>query len=63
MRSHAAIEIETENDAFTNGVGFELARILRQLADRVEYVCEETSVPLHDINGNKVGEFNHCPGE
>ena len=39
--------------------GPELARILRQLADRAEGIDPEwgDSAPLYDVNGNKAGSF------
>jgi hypothetical protein len=53
------IEIQMDNSAFDddNGGGFECARILRDLADRIDGgLAEKTRVALMDINGNKVGE-------
>lgn len=50
------ITIKTDNEAF-DGVGkkYEVARILRELADKFEvYGCED--VNLFDWNGNQVGE-------
>jgi len=46
------IKIKTENSAFTNYRGSEVARILRELAERYE----QGGIPdtLYDINGNKV---------
>ena len=55
------ITINTDNDAFQGGNSnyeHETARILRALADRVEYACQGEYFPIRDINGNKVGEFN-----
>ena len=50
------IEIKTGNAAFQNGNrGYEIARILRELADKVEGGAFG-KVVLMDINGNKVGE-------
>lgn len=49
------IMIQTENSAFQDGNRqFELARILRKLADDIENGNKVKS--LMDINGNKVGE-------
>lgn len=47
--------IETENAAFNDAPATELARILRKLADRIEY-SPDPYISLRDINGNKVGE-------
>jgi hypothetical protein len=50
------IEIETDNAAFADHAPSEVARILRALADKLDY-CHRlpAHVPLHDLNGNKVG--------
>jgi hypothetical protein len=49
------ITIETVNAAFEeNGIG-EVARILRKLADDMEY-CESAKMPVFDINGNSCGK-------
>lgn len=45
---------DTEDDNYSNAEG-EVARILRQLADKWEtFGIDDT--PLYDIDGNKVGE-------
>lgn len=50
------IKIDTENDAFGDVPGFELARILRGLADRCEWSpTAYVSMGLRDSNGNTVG--------
>lgn len=51
------LTIKTENEAFSDengGAEFEVARILRDLADKFE----DGKLPgsVRDINGNKVGE-------
>ena len=53
------LTIERGNAAFSEGNdAYELARILRKLADRLE--AENTqyagTVGLHDFNGNRVGK-------
>ena len=56
----ATIEINLDNDIFQLGGGLELARLLRNLADDVENnnACNLGSyIPIIEINGNKVGEF------
>lgn len=54
------ITIDTGNAAFTGMAGLECARILRELAERIEGidVIDEDFDPirLRDINGNRVGE-------
>lgn len=51
------IEIKVGNSAFTEDCDYELARILRELADRFE----EGGSPmrLRDINGNTVGTVEY----
>lgn len=50
------VSIKTENFAFSEGNGsFEIARILRELADKIENHVPTNLVYLTDINGNKVG--------
>lgn len=52
--NHLTVSIASDNAAFDPDPGAELARILRNLADRIE-----TGTPgrftLHDVNGNRVG--------
>ena len=47
--------IKTENEAFADTSGFELARLLRKAADQIE--TGAVSGPLMDSNGNKVGSY------
>ncbi len=51
------LSINTGNAAFDdNGPAYELARILRELADRIDgRACLPDEVTLYDINGNRVG--------
>jgi hypothetical protein len=55
--STIVIKIHTDNAAFEDGGGSEVARILRHLADEYEgarhgfYICE----PIRDSNGNTCG--------
>jgi len=51
------IIIEQGNDAFAHGLnGIETARILRELADRIDGLnLDGFSKPLFDYNGHKVG--------
>lgn len=58
------IRIEMDNAAFADANGFEAARILRQVAERIEArdIKPEDTGPLHDANGNRVGSW-HVTGE
>lgn len=52
------IEIKTENAAFEGeNQNYEIARILRILADKIEADNSLIYCPLGDINGNMVGKF------
>ena len=54
----AKITVKMDNAAFENRTRAELARILRALAESLDYgetLNEETKLPLHDSNGNNVG--------
>jgi len=53
------IKIDTNNAAFADGGQNEIARILRELADKVEErgTPGGTKAAIMDINGNKVGYF------
>ena len=60
------IEINTNGDAFTDGQeparyapGPEIARILRKIADRIEWDDWAEQVPLIDYYGNHVGVYEH----
>lgn len=59
------LEIDTGNAAFDNdGEGDchgEVARILRDLADKIEGGHGHGN--LHDINGNRVGNFTLTTGD
>ena len=54
------LRINTENAAFDEFPYVELARMLREIADKIEY---QSRVDLHcfqnarDINGNTVGQY------
>jgi hypothetical protein len=51
------IAINMDNAAFAPPAGYELARILRDLANRVDHAYQiAESQPLYDINGNHVGQ-------
>lgn len=66
------VALSTDNAAFADdgfhpGLGSELARILRGLADKLEDQQPDSDeffvVRLHDINGNRVGFAAHDDGE
>ena len=52
------LKLETDNQAF-NQEGQEVARILRDLADRLENLdkLQECQQPLRDLNGALVGYY------
>jgi len=55
------VEIVCDNDAFTEpNASYEVARILRKLANEIEYADLKAIAPrsLLDINGNVVGAFD-----
>lgn len=52
------IEINTENDAFTDNLNGELSRILGLLADRLNDTDIQNISQLRDINGNRVGSVD-----
>jgi hypothetical protein len=55
MRNAFTIDISTGNGAFDDDAGAEVARILRDVADRIERGTATGKV--FDINGNRVGSF------
>ncbi len=55
--STVRMTIETNNAAFSQDVGLEVARILRDAADRIEQGHGVDALTLRDINGNRVGEL------
>lgn len=50
------LKIKTDNAAFEEDPTAECARILRELADRIECASPDEDYPLRDVNGNKVGQ-------
>ena len=56
--SNLAIKIKTNNVAFDDNIGGELARILRKYADRIEH-GEPDNISLMDFNGNVVGQAEY----
>lgn len=66
LRTSIRIQIDTGNSAFTDGQepsqytpGPEIARILREIADRIEWDDATAPLPLLDYNGNRVGVYEH----
>jgi len=63
MEQRITVRITTGNDAFVEDPGAEVARILRDAADRVQaswHLTERvpsTVIKLLDINGNSVGSL------
>lgn len=64
------LTVDTGNAAFHDvdnaevpAPGPELARILRDVADRVEYAGPGGSGRVADVNGNHVGRWEHATGE
>jgi len=55
------LEIETSNAAFADDPAGEVARILRDLAERIEGygVAPASAMSLRDANGNAVGEWSY----
>ena len=58
----ATLKIDMDNAAFVENPGYELARILRDLADRVECADSfeneyDSTMSARDFNGNRVGEL------
>jgi hypothetical protein len=49
------VEFETENAAFAKDKGFEVARILKLVAAKVE--AGDLTGSILDLNGNTVGTF------
>lgn len=54
--SELTIEMSLDNAAFADDPAPEIARILRQLADKLEGRGIDDEILLWDINGNRVGK-------
>lgn len=53
------LHFETDNEAFTDEASSEVARILRDLADKIEGPAGRFySAPVRDINGNRIGSVD-----
>ena len=59
------LKINSDNQAFDQAEGQEVARILRALADRLENLdkLQECQLPLRDLNGNTVGYYQTSTGQ
>jgi hypothetical protein len=57
------IHFKTDNAAFDDMPGLEIARILRALADKLESATSAANGPIHDVNGNRVGAYSFEPSE
>ena len=49
------------NAAFENRIGYETARILRELANKIEETNAHDGGQCADINGNTVGSYTFLP--
>lgn len=49
------LTIKTDNEAFSEDPGYEIARILKKIAQKLE--DGDTNGPVMDVNGNKVGQW------
>ena len=52
------LSINTQNAAFEDGAEYEIARILREIADKVENAGAESAANVLDYNGNRVGRYS-----
>lgn len=55
MSNQFRVLLSTDNAAFEDGRDFETARILRDVAGRLEN--GESGGTVRDINGNRVGDY------
>lgn len=61
MNSGFNLEITCDNAAYSDGWEIEVARQLREIADRLEMGGEYGNIL--DYNGNTVGEYSYHVGE
>lgn len=54
------LHISTDGAAFDDAPAFEIARILREVAQSIEEDGHERIGRLRDINGNRVGFWSGC---
>jgi hypothetical protein len=50
------VHFECDNAAFDDAPRYEISRILKELAERIEDGGDWTGV-IRDVNGNRIGEF------
>lgn len=65
MTSTLTLTIRTGNAAFGDAPAHEVARMLRDLADRLEAggdLVDDSGAYLRDVNGNRAGHFYVSPG-
>lgn len=55
------LNFETDNAAFDGAHIAESARILREIADKMESGAQVGGGPIRDINGNRVGHWEMTP--
>ena len=56
------IEISLDNAAFEHNASEEVARILREIANKVglfSWLNEKTAYPVRDVNGNTCGRYGY----
>lgn len=59
--SRVHLHFDTDNDAFTPEAVDETARILRDVATRIERagMGSEFAWPIRDVNGNRIGDITY----
>lgn len=55
------IEFETDNDAFEDSLTSEVARILREIANKIENGDDLGGGSVKDVNGNTIGSWELTP--
>lgn len=59
---NVTVTIDTDNAAFADDAGWEVARILRELADRLAVDIHQCHAgPIRDVNGNTCGTWTVTP--
>ena len=53
--THASLSIDSGNAAFTDAPAYEISRLFRQTANKID--AGHTDGPLIDINGNNCGSW------
>lgn len=53
-----SVDIHSGNNALTSEPQAEAARLLREVADKIESGREGSTRPLRDINGGRVGSWS-----